>query len=148
MAGEVNYTQVSEAWRLETQGDADANANAKTYTVPAGEEWIVQSIYVSYTSDATAGNRQLAVQVLDASDNVLADFRAAAVQAASLTRVYMFGAFHDTDFRDTDYLGVGMPPLVLSAGQKLKIFDKANNGNGISAADDMTVRAQVAARSV
>lgn len=135
---------VSEAWRVETQSDTAADENVKTMAVPTGEEWIVQMVYVSYTSDATAGSRQLSVQILDASDNVLADFRAAATQAASLTRVYMFGAFHDTDFRDTNYLGVGMPPLVLSAGQKLKIWDNAD----VSSSDDMTVRAQVAARDV
>jgi hypothetical protein len=55
-----------------------------TVTVLAlGSDAYLNSACVSYTSNATVGNRQLVLQVLDSSSNVMYQFSAGAVQAAS-----------------------------------------------------------------
>lgn len=133
-------------WRVSTQADITADDSDKTFTVPASTEWQILSVYVVLTTTATAGNRQMAVRFLDASDNTIGSVRAGSVQAASLTRNYQFapGMPQDTAFRDTDYLSVSMMPIVLAAGQKVQILDKAAVA---VAADDMIVRMQIAART-
>jgi hypothetical protein len=138
--------EMRESWRISTLSFTTTNDSDVTFTVPANTEYQVMSVYVSLVTTADVGNRQMVVQALDSSDNVIAGVRAGIVQAASLTRVYMFGGVADmTAFRDTDYLGVAMAPLCLAAGQKLRVYDKAAIA---AAADDMVVRVQIASRSV
>lgn len=136
-----------ESWRVSTLSFTTADDSDNTWTVPANTEYQILSVYVSLVTTATVGNRQMAVQALDSSNNILIGARAGAVQAASLTRVYNFAPGLPTDvaFRDTDYLAVSMPPIFLAAGQKLRVWDKAAIA---AAADDMTVRIQIASRSI
>jgi hypothetical protein len=136
-----------ESWRVSTLNFTTTDDSDTTFTVPANTEYQILSVYVSLVTTATVGNRQMAVQALDASDNILIGARAGAVQPASLTRVYNFapGMPQDTAFRDTDYLAVSMPPVFLAAGQKLRVWDKAAVA---AAADDMVVRVQIASRSI
>lgn len=136
-----------DSWRVSTQSFTTTDDSDVTFTVPALTEWQILSIYVSLTSTATAGNRQMSVRFLDASDNIIGNVRAGIVQAASLTRVYQFapGVPQDAAFRDTDYLAVSMMPMLLAPGQKVRILDKAAIA---AAADDMVVRMQIAARSI
>lgn len=143
----LSQPDTRESWRVSTQADAANDDSDKTFTVPADTEWQVLSIYVTLTTTATAGNRQMAVRFLDASNNIIGGVRAGAVQAASLTRIYQFapGIPQDIAFRDTDYLGVSMMPMVLAPGQKIQVLDKAAIA---VAADDMVVRIQVASRSL
>lgn len=134
-------------WQIWQLSDTTANQNAKVVTVPAGYEYQVLWIYVAYTSDANAGNRQLEVQIRDGADTVIGDVRPGAVQAASLTRNYMFGpSLADlTAFRDTDYLMTPFPPTVfLPAGYDIRVFDN----NNVSAADDFNLYIQVARREL
>lgn len=147
LASNQSNVPTIESWRVSTLSFTTADDSDNTFTVPANTEYQILSVYVSLVTTATVGNRQMAVQALDASDNVLIGARAGAVQAASLTRVYNFapGLGQDTAFRDTDYLAVSMPPIFLAAGQKLRVWDKAAVA---AAADDMTVRVQIASRSI
>lgn len=140
-------TVTSDSWRVSTLNFTTADDSDNTFTVPANTEYQILSVYVSLVTTATVGNRQMAVQALDASNNVLLGARAGVVQAASLTRAYSFapGLPQDTAFRDTDYLGVSLPAIFLAPGQKLRVYDKAAIA---AAADDMTVRVQIASRSV
>ncbi len=136
-----------DSWRVDTLNFTTADDSENTFTVPANTEYQILSVYVSLVTTATAGNRQMAVQAIDSSSNILIGVRAGATQAASLTRVYNFapGLPQDTAFRDTDYLAVSLPSIFLAPGQKLRVWDKA----AIAAtADDMTVRVQIASRSV
>jgi hypothetical protein len=127
--------------RLEVVGDAIANDSDKTYTVPAGEEWYVVSVFAVLAATATVGNRRVTVQVLDASDNVLASVPAGAVQAASATVSYNFApGIADQTSAVNSVLGTSLPAFVLGAGMKLKVFDAAAID---AAADDLTVRATV-----
>ena len=127
---------------LETslQADVTADDSDKTFTVPAGKSWVLQSVYVRLVTMATVGNRQMEVKLTDGSNNELLTIRAGAVQAASLTRFYNFGPdFGDlTAFRDTDSLTSPFPVgLTLPTGFKVRVFDKAAIA---AAADDMDVR--------
>lgn len=124
---------------LAVAGDATADDSDKTYTVPAGKQWSVRSIAVTLVTTATVGNRQLDVLITDASDNLYAKFVAGAVQAASLTRIYVFapGQPNETGFTGTLMLRTLAEGLVLPAGWKIRVYDSAAIA---AAADDMTVR--------
>ena len=72
------------------QVEETANDSDKTITVPAGEEWVVEWLWAELTTDATVGNRQLEVQILDDAADVIGEVATGIVQAASLTRYYLF----------------------------------------------------------
>jgi hypothetical protein len=144
--GSATPLPVTDTWELELQSDDTPNDNDKAFNVPAGYEWQVLWIWVEYTSDANAGDRQIEIQLRDGTNDVIADFRPGAVQAASLTRYYVFApALADlTAFRDTNWLMTPLPPTVfLPAGYDVRIFDN----NGVSGADDMVIHIQVARRA-
>ena len=135
------------AWVPELQADEALNDSDKTITVPADEEWAIQSIRVELVTTATAGDRQVVVQIRDGADDVIDEVVAGAVQAASLTRNYHFGAGRSdlTAFRDTDHLETPIQPWVLPAGYDLRIFD---NNAVDPAADDMVVQTLILKRIV
>lgn len=143
----MGNVKTTESWRSSTLSSTGTNDSDISFTVPDGVEYQVLSVYVSLTTDTgTAGNRQMAVNALDSSDNIIMAVRAGVTQAATLTRIYQFapGMVQDAAFRDTDYVSVSMMPMILGPGQKLRIFDKAAIA---AAADDMVVRVQIASRS-
>jgi len=139
----VNFTD----WQIWHESDLTANDNDKTITVPAGYEWQVLWVYVEYTSDANAGNRQLELRILDAGGNTIGQVRPGTTQAASLTRNYMFApSLADlVGFRDTDYLMTPFPPTVfLPAGYSIQMLDN----NNVSAADDFNFHIHLARREL
>lgn len=123
------------------------NGSEKTFTVPAGVEWQITDFYTDFVTSATVGTRQLAIRILDASDNAYCRLPAGTTQAASLTRRYSWGVgLPDmTSFRDTDKLQTPLPPLILPAGFKIKILDTAAVD---TAADALTVRGLILQRSI
>ena len=136
-------------WTVDTVADEAADDSDKVvYTVPVSTETQVLWLWVELISTADAGDRQVVVEILDSDDDVIAQFRAGAVQAASLTRYYMFGSsLADLDaFRDTNWLMTPIVPgLILKAGDQVHVYDN----NAVAAgADDMVVQMQVATRSV
>jgi len=139
--------KVTLCWTPGLQSDENLNDSDKSFTVPASTEWRVKWIWVEYTSDASAGNRQLAIEIQDGAADVIAQIRAGIVQAASLTRYYLF-APHVTElaaFRDTDYLSTIMPEWILPASYVIRVWDNA----AIAAAtDDVIIQMLVEARSV
>lgn len=118
--------------------DDTANDSDKSFTVPGGEMWKLNSIFVKLVTDATVGNRQLTVEVQNSAGTVMGRISAGAVQAASLTRHYLWmqGTFRETAFINTD-IQVPIPvDSYLPAGATLRVYDSA----AVSAAgDDMTV---------
>ena len=137
---------IIDVWTVALASDEGANDNDKTITVVADQLWHVLWVWVEYTSDANAGNRQIAIELQDAANDVIAQFRAGVVQAASLTRYYLFApAMADLDaFRDTDYLMTPLPPTVLlPAGYQVRVYDN----NGVAAGDDMVIQMQYAYRA-
>lgn len=146
IGGTLTPVRVKDIWTLANLEDEIANNSNKHFTVPAGQEWQILWVYVSYVSAANAGNRQLEVQWRNATDVVIGAVVAGAVQAASLTRRYMFApALADlVGFRDTDYLMTPLPPtLFLSAGEDLRVWTNAV----FDPTDDMSVYIKYAYRT-
>ena len=117
-----------------------------TITVAANEEWMVESIWVEYTSTAVAGNRQLEIQIQDDAADIIAQVRVGVTQAASLTYYYLL-APHVTELaalRDTDYLSTIMPKWFLPTGYVVRIWD---NNAVDAAADDMIVHMLISKRA-
>jgi len=137
-----------DSWRVSLQSDETTNDSDKTFTVPASTEWQVLWVWVELATTATVGNRQLVIEIQDSAADVIGQFRAGVVQAASLTRYYQWAAsMADLQaFRDTDWLMTPLPPgLILQAGDILRVYD---NNAVDAAADDMVVQMQIASRSV
>ena len=135
-------------WRPYLYSDELANDSDKTIAVPTGGEWQVLWIWVELTTTAAPGDRQIVIEIQDAAADVTAQIRAGIVQAASLTRYYLFApAVADLiGFRDTDFLMTPLPPtIILNEGQLIRVYD---NNAVAAAADDMVVQLQYAARSV
>jgi hypothetical protein len=95
-----------------------------TITVPGGEVWLVQSIFVGISADATAGNRsiicnynfspgeaafQASVGTWPASATVVASFHLGGTQAAVL------------DSRNDAWFSAGLPWMVLTPGWAIHI---------------------------
>lgn len=137
---------ITDEWEVTTLSDVTADDSDKTFTVPAGWEYQILWVYVSITSTATAGNRNMAVAVLSALGAQIFEVRAGVTQAASLTYNYSFApSLADlTTVRDTTFVMCPLPPtLILTQLQQLRVYDQ----NAIAAAaDDMNVYVQVARR--
>ncbi len=139
--GPVASQGVAHVPPIATVRDATADQSSKTFTVPDDEQWRLNWAHVVFVSNATVGNRRIVMDVLNASDAVLIDMGASAVQAASVTRHYQFlqGIYRETDFIQGE-LEVPMPQdLWLTAGMKLRFRDEAEIA---PAGDDMTVTFQ------
>jgi hypothetical protein len=141
---------VSESWRVSQLSDVTANDSDKSFTVPANTEYQILGIYVELTTTATAGNRELNVQVQTGAGVVTERLgRASVLQTASLTRYYLFGpgvadmlAFRGSPTADLLTTPIPVTSLLLAA-QVLRVWDK----NAIDpAADDMNVYVQIASR--
>lgn len=119
--------------------DETADDSDKSFTPGAGVTWDIFSIVAELTSTATVGNRQMTLQILDGTDVVFAS-KAAAVQAASLVRTYVFsagGGVRDSAFVD-GVIECPLPAnLAIGSGHTIKVFDSAAVD---AAADDMNVR--------
>ena len=119
--------------------DEADNDSDKTFTVPSATVWEILSIHVELVTTAGAGDRLIEVQMQDSSGDIIAQTVAGAVQAASVTRSYMFApdAVDLTSFRDTVLMSNRIPKFILPAGFKVRIFD--NNAVAASA-DDMVLQ--------
>jgi hypothetical protein len=121
--------------------------NDAIFTVPNGYEYQILWVWVEYTCDGNAGNRQLEVSLLDAANDEIGSILVGATQAAGLTRYYMLApTLADmAAFRDVAWLMTPFPPTVyLSAGQSVRVFDN----NVVSVGDAMVIQIQVIRRAV
>lgn len=124
--------------------DDSANDSDKSVTVPDGEVWQLDWLHAMLLSTATVGNRQMVLGVYTnaAVPVMLGDWHAGAVQAASLTRHYMFqpGMYRETTFVDGE-IQIALPQkLVLHPGWTLRVYDSAAVA---ATADDLTISYQV-----
>lgn len=145
--GTATTWDTSEVWRSALVSSETTNDSDITLTVTAGQEWQLLSIWVELVTTATVGNRQLSVVITDAADDVIARIDAGAVQAASLTRNYLFavGVARELGFVNTAYLQVPLVPWILPAGYKIRVYDSTAVD---AAADDMVVQMLYAYRTV
>ena len=128
----------SYVWEPELQADELLNDSDKTFVVPAGEEWIIKSIWVEFTSGAGAV-RQMEIQIQDDGADVISQMRAGVTVAAASTQYFLF-APHMPDLvalRDTDYTSTPIPEWVLPAGYIVRVWD---NKAVLPGADDMIVQ--------
>jgi hypothetical protein len=145
MASDQSAVPVVDDYTPTEVADVTADDSDKTFTVTAAKVWQVQTIHVSLTSTATAGNRQMTVDYTDDANNVLARVRAGATQAASLTYSYTFGIGLDKDVAPIGlHLTAPLPQMSLLAGWKIRVYDSAAIA---AAADDLTVEIVVAERA-
>lgn len=123
---------------LELKSDAALNDSDKSWTVPAGEYWKILSLRAVLISTATAGNRQMCIEITDGT-NVILRIIPGGNQAASLTRNYNFaiGMAHLTAFIDTTHITSPLPSeLILLPGYTIRVYDKAAVD---AAADDLSI---------
>ena len=136
---------VTDPWDTVVTADVTADDSDKTIAVTASKVWQLLSIQVSLATTAAVGDRQMTVDVTDASDNLLARMRAGVTQAASLTYTYTFGVgLSDQPAVLSLHLTTPLLPLILPAGYKIRVYDSAAIA---AAADDMTVRVTVMERA-
>lgn len=137
---------VSEDWRVTLVADETVDDSNKVFTVTAGQEWEILSIWIEFTTTATVGVRQITVDMLDNANDVIGSFVAGTTQIASLGRNYMFAPMVQlmTAFSGT-YLSFPLPPFFLPAGFKVRVWDSAAIA---TTADDMIVQMTYAYRAV
>lgn len=136
--GENFSEAVTETPVISRVVDATLNDSDKSFVVPNGEMWRLNSVYVEMVTTATVGNRQIVIEVQNTSAQVVGRISAGATQAASLTRRYlcMQGTYRETAFINTD-IQIPIPQdSFLPAGFTLRVYDSAAIA---AAADDMTV---------
>lgn len=138
--------RIFDEWESHLESDEALNDSDKEISVPADYEWILQSIWVEFTSTANAGNRQVTIEIQDEADDVIMDIKAGVVQAASLAKEYAFynGAENMGAFVDTDHLSTNLPEIILDEGYDVRIWDSAAID---AAADDMVVQMIVKQRA-
>jgi len=136
---------INDAWSPSLKVDEAANDSDKSIVVTASYEWKIQWIWVEFTSTASAGDRQIVIEIQDSATDVIFQMRAGLVQAASLTRYYLFAPMgaEIVTFRDTDFLYVPMPPIHLPASYIVRVYD---NNAVDDAADDMIIQMMVQER--
>jgi hypothetical protein len=139
--------RIHDGWSPILLADVTDNDSDKSFAVPASTEYQPLSILVDLTTSADVGNRQLAVLFTTSADVVKASARARVVQAAGVARRYEFAlnVANDTAFYDTDLLNVTLPLAILSAGDKIRIYDSKAIA---AAADDMHVQLSAESRAV
>ncbi len=121
------------------QSDEALNDSDKSFTVTAAKQWAIQSIRAELTTTGTGGNRQMLVEIQDDSGDVVSQYIAGAVQAASITRFYHFSssAADLESFRDTNWLSTPLPLLLLPPAYVIRVYD---NNAVDAAADDLVVQ--------
>lgn len=131
--------RIYDEWDAALHADEALNDSDKTITVTASYQWRIQWIWIELATTATAGNRQLVIEIQDSATDVVFQMRAPIVQAASLTRYYLFAPMGAelTAFRDTNYIYAPLPPIQLPASYIIRIYDNAAID---AAADDMIIQ--------
>ena len=144
---ESNPFPITDSWAVATHEDETLNDVDKQIVCPAGREMQILWVYVVFTSDANAGNRQIQISFHEADTTMFGEVRPGVTQAASLTYRYMFApSLADLlAVRDTTFMMTPMPPtIILTAGQILRMY----NNNPVGAGDDMLVYVQYALHRV
>lgn len=114
------------------------NDSDKSFVVPTGNRYLFHYGQITLISTATAGNRQMALEITDDSAKLVFRSLAGAVQVASLTREYHFAPNVDREAAFVNgQIMVPVPPkLIMLPGWTMRFYDTAAID---AAADDMTV---------
>lgn len=136
---------IGDTWAVSVQEDLALADSDKVITVPVGRIWQVLWIWIEFTTDATAPDRQIEVDIRSDTD-VIGQIRPNAQQAGSLLRNYMIAPAiaNQAAFYDTDHIQTPLPPTVfLPAGWSLRIFD--NNAVSVGG-DDLLLHLAIASK--
>jgi len=116
--------------------DSAANDSDKTLTVPVGQFWVIQTLFVTFATSADVGNRQIVVVVSDGT-NTLGIFNADSTQAGSTTEYYTFSPnYGSATETPATFHYAPLPVYSLDAGSTIRVYDSATVA---AAADDMTL---------
>lgn len=103
-------------------------------------------LHLRYTSDATAGNRWIALEIVDSAGTVIFDSHGGAAQPASKAyhHEFMPGIFRETAWINDKSIQVPIPVgIVIPANCYIKIADEGPAGGAaISAGDSMVIAYQ------
>ncbi|HET7713267.1 MAG TPA: hypothetical protein VFK94_02215 [Patescibacteria group bacterium] len=117
-----NILSGGAAQTIESIASADPAAGSNvSMVVPAGEQWLLESLHVSLVTDATVANRRMVLTV-DNGVNIVAKVSAGFVQAASLTHDYTFaqGVLDYSAIRDNHGL-ISLPSgLLVPSGYRVR----------------------------
>lgn len=118
--------------------DETLNDSDKSFTIPAGESWLIKSIIAKLITTATVGNRRLSLFVISDTPISLHFTYSLNVQTASSTEYYTFQPNVGNILEPISTLHyIPLPSnMLLLSGWQLRVFDSANID---TAADDMFV---------
>ena len=88
-------------------------------TVPGGEVWLVQSVYVGYNTDATAGTRGIFLNYLYSAGNAFTAAMVAGIPASSTNAISFHlggSAINSTSNPGEGYFTAALPWVVLVPG--------------------------------
>ena len=122
--------------------DTNLNDSSKDFVVPSNTNYRLLYGNVNYVSTATVGDRQLELQILDGSSNIVYKVSAGVVQAASLTVDYSFvpGAVREGTVFNGELIVPIVSDLYIPSAFTIRVIDSAAVD---AAADDMIVRLMV-----
>jgi len=124
------------------QAEEAVNDSNKPITVKLNEIWEILWIWIEFAATATVGNRQVQLDILDESDDVVLSVLAANVQIASTTEYYLIspnGQEPKETVAGRHFIPIP-PKLFLPQSYDIKIYDSAAIA---AAADDMVVQMMV-----
>jgi hypothetical protein len=128
--------------------DFGFDSSNKFFLVPLMRQWHLRHVFIRLVTTSTVGNRQVDVLLLDTLGNLIGKYQAGAVQAASLTREYVFGIGHP---QETAFSAAGLmlrtlgSDLILQPGQAIRVLDSAAIA---PTADDLRVSLMIDERAV
>lgn len=134
-------------WRTYLTPEETTNDSDKAFVTPVDVEREIAWVWVELTTTVVVGNRLMCLQVLDEAGDLIFEALATPVQAASLTRYYLFAEHvpQAAAFVNVDYASITIPRMPLLPGWSVRVFDRAAVD---AAADDMVVQYVYRARSV
>ena len=122
--------------RYVLQRDATLNDSSKTFTVPAGETWIITHVNVTITASGDAGTRRMRVRTTDGTNQLSISEAGATFETTDVQTCDFYPGAPDLTTEVADTVKVAMPILVLLSGHQLIVEEAAAFA---AAADDMIV---------
>ncbi len=119
-----------------TTRDAALNDSSKTFTVPAGEVWIITHVNVIITASGDAGTRRMRVRTTDGTNQLSISEAGATFETTDVQTCDFYPGAPDQTAEVADTVKVPMPVLILRPGHQLIVEEGAAVA---AAADDMTV---------
>lgn len=79
------------ACKVQSNGPVTGATSTPSVTVPLGKKWVLQTATIVVSPNATAGNRQVAIKITDASSNEISHTPSTTTTPASTVLRWTFG---------------------------------------------------------